>query len=194
MVIHGRTERLAKQGGFPKNDFWDFSLALYGRPAVAPACLALQDEHGADVNVLMWCCWIGASGRGVVEPAELDTVLAAVRWWQDDVVMPLRHVRRRLKGVSSTAPEDVVETVRKRIAKVEIDTEHVQQLMLSAMARPARATRAAERRAGDAARNLKRYVAALGAAPDDAHLGALLAGAFPDIARAGIDALLAADA
>ncbi len=185
---------MAKQRGFPKNDFWDYSLALYGRPAVAPACLALQDEHGADVNVLMWCCWTGASGRGVAEPAELDAVLAAVRWWQDDVVVPLRHVRRRLKGVSTPAPEGVVETVRQRIAKVEIDTEHVQQLMLSAMARPARTDRPAESRAGDAALNLKLYVGALGAAPGDAHLATLLAGAFPDIARPAIDALLETDA
>jgi uncharacterized protein (TIGR02444 family) len=38
----------------PDDPFWRFSLDLYGRPGVAPACLALQDEAGADVNLVLY--------------------------------------------------------------------------------------------------------------------------------------------
>ena len=42
--------------------FWAFSLEVYGRPGVAPACLALQDRHGLDVNLLLFCCWAASQG------------------------------------------------------------------------------------------------------------------------------------
>ncbi|MCC4265469.1 TIGR02444 family protein [Oceanimonas baumannii] len=32
---------------------WQFSEQHYGRPGVAAACLSLQDEHGANVNLLL---------------------------------------------------------------------------------------------------------------------------------------------
>ncbi|HEX6103216.1 MAG TPA: TIGR02444 family protein, partial [Alphaproteobacteria bacterium] len=42
--------------------FWSFSVALYGRPGVAPACLALQDRFGCDVNLLLFAIWAGRCG------------------------------------------------------------------------------------------------------------------------------------
>ncbi len=35
-----------------RNPFWDFSLAVWGREAVEPACLELQARHGIDVDAL----------------------------------------------------------------------------------------------------------------------------------------------
>jgi len=40
----------------PADRFWAFSLALYGKPGVAPALLGLQDRLGVDVNLLLFCC------------------------------------------------------------------------------------------------------------------------------------------
>ncbi len=48
-----------------RNPFWDFSLAVWGREAVEPACLALQERHGIDVNVLLFCGWAGRRGRAL---------------------------------------------------------------------------------------------------------------------------------
>ena len=60
---------------FPDCAFWDFSLEAYARPGVAPACLDLQERHGADVNLLLFACWLSASGRGALDAA----LLAAAR-------------------------------------------------------------------------------------------------------------------
>ncbi|MFB3151067.1 MAG: TIGR02444 family protein, partial [Alphaproteobacteria bacterium] len=49
---------------FPDNPCWDFALVVYRRDGVAEACLALQESQGVDVNVLLFCCWLGESGRG----------------------------------------------------------------------------------------------------------------------------------
>ena len=37
--------------------FWAFSLVFYGQPGVHEACLALQDDFGADVNLALMCAW-----------------------------------------------------------------------------------------------------------------------------------------
>ena len=43
--------------------FWTFSLRIYGQPGVPPACLTLQDEHGVDVNVLLFALYAASCGR-----------------------------------------------------------------------------------------------------------------------------------
>ena len=40
-------------------EFWRFALGFYARPGVAPACLELQDRHGKDVLIALYCCWVG---------------------------------------------------------------------------------------------------------------------------------------
>jgi uncharacterized protein (TIGR02444 family) len=42
------------------NVFWRFSLAVYASDGVARECLALQEALKADVNLLLFCAWMGA--------------------------------------------------------------------------------------------------------------------------------------
>jgi uncharacterized protein (TIGR02444 family) len=176
----------ATMGHFPDHPFWDFSIAVYGRDGVARACLLLQDAHGVDVNLLLYCCWIGASGGGRLGVDGMAQAAEAVAVWHGEVVRYLRALRKRLKGGFDGAPDDLTERVRQRIAAVEIDAEHVEQLMLAAVA-PAGADAGVDIEAGaqDAAANIASYGAAkrlAWRAEDAAHLAALLTGGFPDLA------------
>jgi uncharacterized protein (TIGR02444 family) len=119
---------------FPAHAFWDFSLALYAKPGVAAACLALQERHGIDVNTLMFCVWLGESGRGPAAPAALDAAFAAVASWHAQVVRTLRPLRQRLKFGFDPVDPELVRALRARIQKIEIDAEHVEQLTLAASA------------------------------------------------------------
>ncbi len=176
---------------FPASEFWDFSLATYGRPGVAPGCLSLQDRRGVDVNIAMLCCWIGASGRGHLEAGDLEAILAVAKPWHDAVVVPLRGLRRHLKTRPAPPPEATVEAVRRRIATAELAAEHAEQLMIAAaVARVPDGARTAARRLADAVASLERYVTAIGVvtdAADRADLVALLAGAFPELDRADVE-------
>ena len=51
---------------FEDHPFWEFSLRVYGNGGVPTACLALQERHAIDVNLLLFCAWIGESGRGIL--------------------------------------------------------------------------------------------------------------------------------
>ncbi|WP_243453991.1 TIGR02444 family protein [Oceanisphaera pacifica] len=42
--------------------FWQFSAQHYARPGVAQACLQLQDEYGANVNLLLLLVMLEAQG------------------------------------------------------------------------------------------------------------------------------------
>lgn len=166
---------------FPEHEFWDFSIEVYSAEGVPHACILLQEKHRIDVNILLFCCWLGASGRGVLSGQETARMMEAVGPWNDGVVRALRAVRGLMKGGMPPAPLDLSNPLRGRIADIEIDCEHVEQLMLAgAIDRPA-ATITTEQAADDAVTNLAGYIDALGAridADDIAPLLTILRSAF----------------
>jgi uncharacterized protein (TIGR02444 family) len=141
-------------------EFWRFSLALYASPEVAPACIELQDRHGKDVNVALYCCWLGASGRGRLDAASLAAADAAVAPWRKAVVECLRAARRAIKEAAVPGSENLYTKAK----AVELEAERVLQSILVARA-PAAAARALEERLTDALANLGLYVGAAPAAP-----------------------------
>lgn len=140
------------------NPFWDFTLALYGKPGVAPALIGLQDRLGLDVNMLLYCCWAGSQGRRL-SAADLAAVEAVAEPWQAEVVRPLRGLRRRLKGGFGGLAADQVEVYRQRINALEIDGERIAQ---DAMAKLTPGTAGP----ADAAANLAAYLELRRAVPD----------------------------
>ncbi len=75
---------------------WTFSLAHYAKPGVRTACLALQDQHGLDVNVALACLWHERRGGSPLSGEDIEAVLAAVeparvRAWA------IRRLRRAAK-------------------------------------------------------------------------------------------------
>jgi uncharacterized protein (TIGR02444 family) len=175
------------QSTFPPNEFWDFSVRLYGKPEVAEACLDLQDRHGINVNVVLLCCWLSASGRDSFEDDELAQALATVEDWRDQVVLPLRTARRYLKGSVGAAERHLADNIRRVVTETEIHAEHVEQLMLSAVIqRPGTGSFDVAAQANAAAENLTAYMAhcSVDSADEDmAALRTIVVGAFPDLAE-----------
>ncbi len=156
-------------------ELWTFSLAVYDRPAVATACLSLQDRQGLDVNLLLFCCWAGARGQKLTK-TQLKRLVKSVAGWQQGVVLPLRAARRHLKGER----DDDAQDLRAKLLQLEIEAERQEQLRLARLLPIAAG--APEPRL--AAANLLAYVtlAAEGPAPiDTADLASLLTGSFPDL-------------
>lgn len=108
---------------------WQFSLDVYAMPGVQAECLLLQDAHGIDVNVLLYCTWVGACGRRSLTSQDIVRAREAVAAWQSDVVQPLRAARRAAKRLAADAGY-----VRASIAEAELAAERVEQDMLFALA------------------------------------------------------------
>jgi len=172
---------------FLPHPFWNFSLEIYNREGVAQACLDLQERRGCDVNILLFCCWLAASGRPALTADRLKAILKASEDWQAEIVRPLRAVRRRLKERSwpETLPE-TIDSTRRRVADAELAAEYAEQLQLAKFhAPPADRTRSAAQRLRAAGASLGVYAECLGFAPDaDDRIAfaALVAASFPDAA------------
>jgi len=104
--------------------FWRFSLALYARPGVAEALIALQDRAGCDVNLVLFALWAGAVHGVRLDAAALAVADAAIDGLRRDIVEPLRALRRRLKADREADIQDL----RRKILVLELAAERrVQQ-------------------------------------------------------------------
>lgn len=135
---------------------------MYARDGVEQACLGLQAACGADVNFLLFCCWMG-SRRRPLGTRFLRRAMAAVSRWQSEVVQPLRLARRALKSDSVGGPEVWRAHLRKNVSTLELDAEYVEQLVLARLA--AQAPRPLHNASAEKTieANLERYLALLGA-------------------------------
>jgi uncharacterized protein (TIGR02444 family) len=114
--------------------FWRFSLGFYRQPGVAEACIALQEDAGVDVNLLLFLLWLASERRqlSAVEVAELESRIAA---WRDTAVIPLRNLRRALKTPPPLIAAGNGEAFRTRIKAVELEAERLQQEAMYDLAR-----------------------------------------------------------
>jgi len=168
--------------------FWDFSVRTYRSEGVAQACLALQNESGADVNVILFCCWSGAS-RGEFQNTEYDAVMAFSKPWADKVVRPLRSVRTwmKLSGCPDPLlPNEKCMSLREAIKRVEFEAEQLQEnVMQSIIDSQPPVAMSNTGQVSAAVLNLQRYCAAEVIAWDDKtqnHLIIILQAALPHAA------------
>lgn len=170
-------EPLAESGEI--GEFWRFSLDLYEKKGVARALLALQRRRGADVNLLLYCCWVASSGRGRLDGADLGRAEAAIAPWREAVTLPLRETRDRIGSNDARWRIDGAQAVRSRVLDAELASERVTQGLLERMAGEAGARTDARE---DALANLLAcFEALLGVEADGedrAHLDTLLARTF----------------
>jgi len=113
--------------------FWRFSLQYYRLPKVADACIALQEDAGVDVNLLLFLLWHARQGRrlSLIDVTELEQKVAP---WRDITVIPLRSVRRALKSPPALVEASTAEAFRNRIKAVELEAERLQQEAMFALA------------------------------------------------------------
>jgi uncharacterized protein (TIGR02444 family) len=110
------------------NDFWRFSLKVYDQEGVASECLELQEVHGVNVNVLLFCTWLGTQAI-TLDRNDIEGASRIVVHWDAMVVRPLRAARQEMKTDPAMA------TVRAHVKALELEAEQIEQAMLFAHAR-----------------------------------------------------------
>lgn len=139
--------------------FWAFSLKLYGAPGAPDICLSLQNAHGGDVNLALFCLWSGVAAGRLTDATLTDAVTRAEAY-RARVVAPLRAIRTEMKrgpaspGIEPGAWEDV----RRAVKRLELTAEEAQQRAMAPLARAATPPPGAPA----AAANVERYAALAG--------------------------------
>jgi uncharacterized protein (TIGR02444 family) len=116
--------------------FWRFSLRFYRQPQVADACIALQEQAGVDVNLLLFLLW-HARRKRAFSTAEVEALEGRVGPWRNMTVVPLRALRRALKAPPALVEAGAAEAFRTRIKAVELEAERLQQEAMYQLARAA---------------------------------------------------------
>ena len=96
------------------NGLWQYACQVYSQAGVEAALLTLQDDHGADINLILQALWLASEGRAWTEaciPADYDQ-------WIAEQVLPLRKMRRSMKV---DWPEQ--EGFRQRVKNLELKAE-----------------------------------------------------------------------
>lgn len=135
------------------NTFWQFSLSTYGQADVAKECLALQQAIGIDVNVLLFCAWLGTRDIDLSRE-DIAAASVAVEAWGENVVRPLRGVRQWMKGLYSNEFADL----RERVKVLELETEQVEQAILFAHAKKIHGSGAGADRGKAIGQNVDQYL------------------------------------
>ena len=101
------------------SDLWSFSLDLYAKPGVEPACLALQ---AAGANVCLLLCGLWLEQRSVTfDEQRLEQLRNLAEPWDEQVVQPLRALRIQWK---EAALEDArLNGLREQIKRLELEAE-----------------------------------------------------------------------
>jgi uncharacterized protein (TIGR02444 family) len=134
------------------NEFWRFSLAVYGQDEVAQECLQLQQALGIDINLLLFCAWLGTRAIALSK-AEVESASSIVAAWHDNVVRPLRGVRQHIKLLG----RDDFESYRAKIKGMELEAEQIEQAILFAYSKRIESIRADCNHA--IAQNVTNYIA-----------------------------------
>ncbi len=123
------------QWAFADDDpLWTFALAVYDTPGIPDACLALQDEAGVDVPLLLFAAWAARRGQ-TVDTSWLAAQESRIADWRDRTVRPLRAIRRAMKGAQPPDPRltGAAEALRTRIKDAELEAERLELKALASV-------------------------------------------------------------
>jgi len=120
------------QVGTETTPFWRFSLHFYRQPGVSDACIALQDECGVDVNLLLFLLWLADDGQ-LLSADEVKKLDDKVRDWRKLTIAPIRDARRKLKGAETLIDPGKQEAFRNKVKAIELEAERLQQEALYAL-------------------------------------------------------------
>jgi uncharacterized protein (TIGR02444 family) len=140
--------------------FWRYSLKFYGQSGVSDACIALQDGCGIDVNLLLYLFWLASEGRQVTAD-DVKMLDDKVRSWRELTIIPIRDVRRKLKGAATFIDPAKQEALRDKVKVAELEAERLQQEGLYAVTQSGPLGKAAEPSTA-ASGNVAAYEAAIG--------------------------------
>ncbi len=113
---------------------WDFAVTTYASPQVGEACLTLQDEQGVDVPMLLFALWLAANNI-TLSKSSLISIDRRISEWREQVIWPLRDLRRRLKSGPYPAPSEETEQLRQAVKAAELRAERAELAVLEAEGR-----------------------------------------------------------
>ena len=119
---------------FPNSELWTYTTQIWALPEVETICLDLQNSYDANVNMLLYCCWVGDKSLNLNDD-DLQTLLDTVQPWQT-IIKPLRDSRKMMQQQLIAMPADMVDQTVTNMSEMELNAEHMTLLALEKALRP----------------------------------------------------------
>lgn len=98
-------------------------MAFYAQPKIAETCVHLQDSYKVNVCLLIGLRWMDESGK-YLSDAQFADLQSHIQAWTQQVVEPLRSLRRLLKQPVAAYPQDETQLqIRTAIKQAELLAE-----------------------------------------------------------------------
>lgn len=110
---------------------WDYAVSLYTHEPIKIKCLELQESSCANVNIILWLCWLDHH-RIVLTKSALQQVIDTVEPVDVAFVSALRRLRRSLRE-SEQFTRVQKQLILKHMAAAELAIERVLLLRLQDM-------------------------------------------------------------
>ena len=114
----------------------------------------MQEAIGLDVNLLLFCAWLGTRSIALSR-SDIEAASRIVTRWHESVVRPLRSVRQQMKVDYG----DEFANLRARVKEIELEAEQIEQAMLFAYAQDIQSSLASADHRDAIARNVNEYIA-----------------------------------
>lgn len=102
---------------------WEFANRIYSKPEIESLSLELQDQYGANVNILLWACWLESEEIKIPQVC-LNDVVQIIDDVSHETVDKLREVRRALKNSNYFTKVQAL-GIKKHILNAELVVEKV---------------------------------------------------------------------
>jgi uncharacterized protein (TIGR02444 family) len=102
-----------------QNPLWEFACQVYSQAEMEAELLVLQDEHGADINLILQALWLASEGIEWMPECIADDYQP----WVTEQVIPIRNMRRRLKTQWVEQRGLGFEDFRQQVKKLELQAE-----------------------------------------------------------------------
>lgn len=112
---------------------WPWALEVYAKPAVAQACLDLQNSHRQSVPYLLWAAWAAQDGR-LLTGSILERGARIALHWEQSAVAPLRRARMGLKSAFDGIADEARESLRAEVKALELRAEAMVMVGLEGIA------------------------------------------------------------
>ncbi len=106
------------------NPFWQFSLQQWKSTALQRQLIALQNERGQRINLLLLSMWFSFEHKDI--RPYLNALIDASQAWHEHIVAPLRTARQMLP---QALPEPCHQ-LKQHIQACELQAEQVEQAIL----------------------------------------------------------------
>ncbi|MFC7048881.1 TIGR02444 family protein [Emcibacter nanhaiensis] len=110
-----------------ENDFWEYSLEVYGNARAAEACLALQNNCQANANLLLFFTWIARRHGRLIDLAACALCDRCISGIDTTIVSSLRSARQAIDKMTT---DPALQEIRKKILDLELEAENLVQSRL----------------------------------------------------------------